>query len=147
MEKINKKEYYDEYSLDKILNDIKKSIEELQSICFLADEKLNEFKIKNALIEKQIQELKDIQKNYQKENIKRNESIKQTLSNSTNIDPRKTYDNNNGQNSDLDNIPISNTLLIKPKISKEDIYKTINLFRKEEDIISSDNPLLLEKNW
>ena len=147
LEKINKKEYYDEYSLDKILNDIKKSIEELQNICFLADEKVNEFKNKNALIEKQIQELKDIQKNYQKENIERNESIKQTLSKSTNIDLRKTYDNNNGQNSDLDNIPISNTLLIKPKISKEDIYKTINLFRKEEDIISSDNPQLLEKNW
>ena len=149
LEKINKNKYCNEYSLDKILNEIKNSIEELQSICFLADEKFNEFKNKNSLIEKQIQELIDIQKNYRKENIKRNESIRQSLSNSAiRNDLRTTYDNNNnGQKSDFDNILISNSLLIKPKVSKEDIYKTINLFRKEEDIYSSDNPQLLEKNW
>jgi len=149
LEKINKKEYYNEYTLDKILNNIKKSIEELQNICNLADEKFNEFKNKNTLIEKQIQELTDIHKNYRKENIKRNDTIRECLPKSTtSIDLRTTYDNNNnGQNLDFDNIPISNTLLIKPKVSKEDIYKSINLFRKEEDINSSDNPLLLEKNW
>jgi len=143
-EKIDKKEYYNEYSLDKILNEIKNSIEELQSICFLADEKFNEFKNKNDLIEKQIEELKDIQKKYKNENIKRNESIRQSLSASNTVNINNG--NNNAQNN-FDNIPISNTLLIRPKYSKEDIYKTINLFRKEEDINSSNYPQLLEKNW
>ena len=34
LEKIDKKEYYNEFSLNKILNEIKRSIEELQNICF-----------------------------------------------------------------------------------------------------------------
>ena len=70
LEKIDKKEYYNEYSLNKIVNEIKKSIEELQSICFLADEKFKEFKKKNDLIEKQIKELKDIQKNIEMKILK-----------------------------------------------------------------------------
>ena len=149
MEKINKKEYYNECSLDKILNDIKKSIEELQNICFSADEKINEFENKKALIEKQIQELRDIQKQYKEENVKRNELIKQNLLTNQTSDLRTSSDNNNNndQNSDYDNTLISKTLLIKSKISEEDVYKSLILFQKEEDIDSSDNAQLLEKNW
>ena len=151
LEKIDKKEYYNEYSLNKIVNEIKKSIEELQSICFLADEKFNEFKKKNALIEKQIKELKDIQKKYRNENIKRNESIRQSLmqsiNNQNNNNNNNIANNNNDHNFNFDNIPISESLYIKPKGSKEDLYKTINLFSKEKDVSSSKIPQLLEKNW
>jgi len=148
LEKIDKKEYYNEFSLNKILNEIKRSIEELQNICFLADEKFNEFKNKNALIEKLIQELKDIQKKYKKENIKRNESIRQSLmQNNNNHNNDNISNNNGGQNFNFDNIPISESLLIKPKGSKEDLYKTINLFSKEKDENNSKYPQLLEKNW
>ena len=150
LEKIDKKEYYNEYSLNKILNEIKRSIEELQSICFLADEKFNEFKNKNSLIEKQIKELKDIQKKYKNENIKRNESIRQSLIqsiNNQNYDNNNIVNNNNDNNFNFDNIPISESLFIKPKGSKEELYKTINLFSKEKDVSSSKTPKLLEKNW
>ena len=150
LEKIDKKEYYNEYSLNKILNEIKRSIEELQSICFLADEKFNEFKNKNSLIEKQIKELKDIQKKYKNENIKRNESIRQSLIqsiNNQNNDNNNIVNNNNDNNFNFDNIPISESLFIKPKGSKEELYKTINLFSKEKDVSSSKTPKLLEKNW
>jgi len=152
LEKIDKKEYYNEYSLNKIVNEIKKSIEELQSICFLADEKFNEFKKKNDLIEKQIKELKDIQKKYRNENIKRNESIRQSLMQSinnqnNNNNNNNIANNNNDHNFNFDNIPISESLYIKPKGSKEDLYKTINLFSKEKDVSSSKIPQLLEKNW
>ena len=150
LEKIDKKEYYNEYSLNKIVNEIKKSIEELQSICFLADEKFNEFKKKNALIEKQIKELKDIQKKYRNENIKRNESIRQSLMqsiNNQNNNNNNIVNNNNDHNFNFDNIPISESLYIKPKGSKEDLYKTINLFSKEKDVSSSKIPQPLEKNW
>jgi len=151
LEKIDKKEYYNEYSLNKIVNEIKKSIEELQSICFLADEKFNEIKKKNDLIEKQIKELKDIQKKYRNENIKRNESIRQSLmqsiNNQNNNNNNNIANNNNDHNFNFDNIPISESLYIKPKGSKEDLYKTINLFSKEKDVSSSKIPQLLEKNW
>ena len=147
LEKIDKKEYYNEYTLNKFLNEIKKSIEELQNICFLADEKFNEFKNKNALIEKQIQELKDIQKKYRNENIKRNESIRQSLMQSINNDNNNIVNDNNDNNFNFDNIPISESLFIKPKNSKEELYKTINLFSKEKDVDKSKSPQLLEKNW
>ena len=146
LEKIDKKEYYNEYSLNKMLNEIKKSIEELQNICFLADEKFNEFKNKNALIEKQVKEIKDLQKKYKNENIKRNESIKQSIIQNNNND-NNIVNNYIPRNFDLDNIPISESLLIKPKGSKEELYKTINLFSQEKDLDKYKSPQLLEKNW
>ena len=106
-------------------------------------------KKKNALIEKQIKELKDIQKKYRNENIKRNESIRQSLMQSINNQNNNNNiaNNNNDHNFNFDNIPISESLYIKPKGSKEDLYKTINLFSKEKDVSSSKIPQLLEKNW
>ena len=147
--KINNKEYYNENSLKQMLNEIKKLIEELQSICLLADEQLASFNNKNILIEKQIKELKDIQKEYKKENVKRNNSIRQSL-----IQSRRNQDNNNIQNNNnndnginLDNLPIEQSILIRPKGYKEDIYKTTYLFSKEEDVNNAEHSKLLEKNW
>ena len=105
----------------------------------------------NLIIKKQIKELKDIQKKYKNENIKRNESIRQSLmqniNNNNNDNNNNIANNNNEQNFDFDNIPISESLLIKPKGSKEDLYKTINIFSKEKDVNKSTVPQLLEKNW
>ena len=133
-----------------LLNEIKKSIEELQSIYLLVDEQLEDFNKKNALVEKQLNELKNIQKEYKKENNKRNESIKQSLRQSRN----NNYDNknnniNDNNGPDLDNIPITQSFLIKPKGSKEELYKTTFLFSKEEDVDEESLAYgqLLEKNW
>ena len=145
--KIDKKEYYNEDSLKDILKDIKKNIEELQSICFLADEQLNQFNNKNASIEKELNEIKKIQKEYKNENIKRNNSIRQSLMQSRNNNDNNNIDNNNDQKNDLKNISLTETLFIKPKYSKEDLYKTTNLFNKEEDVQKADYAQLYEKNW
>ena len=144
--KIDKKEYYNESILKEFLKEIKKNIEELQNICFLADEQLNQFNNKNALIEKEITEIKKIQKDYKNENIKRNNSIRQSLMQSHHNDDNY-IDNNDDQNNDLKNIPITQTILLKPKHSKEELYKTINLFSKEEDVQKAGYAQLYEKNW
>ena len=150
LEKINKKEYYNEDSLKEMLNEIKKSIEEIQKICLLADEQLASFNNKNTSFEKQINELKEIQKKYKKENVKRNNSIRQSLMQSRrNQDNNNNMQNNNdnGGGIDLENLPIAQSIIIKPKGSKEDLYKTTYLFSKEEDVNSADYAELLEKNW
>ena len=149
IKKINNKEYYNEDILKQILNEIKKYIEELQNICLLADEQLESFNNKNKLIEKQINELKDIQKEYKKENVKRNNSIRQSLiQSSRNQDNNNIRNNNdNGDGLNLDNLPITQSILIKPKGSKEDLYKTTYLFSKEEEVDSADYAKLIEKNW
>ena len=144
--KIDKKEYYNESILKEFLKEIKKNIEELQNICFLADEQLNQFNNKNALIEKEITEIKESKKDYKNENIKRNNSIRQSLMQSHHNDDNYIY-NNDDQNNDLKNIPITQTILLKPKHSKEELYKTINLFSKEEDVQKAEYAQLYEKNW
>ena len=145
--KIDKKEYYNETFFKNILKEIKKNIEELQNICFLADEQLNQFNNKNSLIEKEINEIKKIQKEYKNENIKRNNSIRQSLKQSNYNNDNNDVNNNNNQNNDLKDIPITQTILLKPKHSKEELYKTTNLFSKEEDIQKSEYAQLYEKNW
>lgn len=151
IKKINDKDYNNEYSLKNILNGIKGSIEELQNICFLADEQLEKFNNKNKIINKQINELMNIQKECKKENIKRNNSIRQSIiPNKKNGDINNIIKNMNGNKNNeinLDNIPTTQSILIKPKGSKEDLYKTTYLFSKEEDVNESYYSKLLEKNW
>jgi len=56
----------------------------------------------------------------------------QSINNQNNNNNNNIANNNNDHNFNFDNIPISESLYIKPKGSKEDLYKTINLFSKEK---------------
>ena len=148
--KINKKEYDNENSLAYILKEIKISIQELQNICFLVSEKINEFNNKNTSFQKELEELKKIYKKYKNENIKRNESIRISLiQKHTNVNNTRILNNNQEMNNiNLNNnSPIAQTILIRPKSSKEDLYKTTALFSKEQEEKQYQYPQLLEKNW
>ncbi len=155
--KIDHKDYYNQESLKNILKEIKNIIEEIQNTFSLIDNKLKEFNDKNALIEKEIKELKNIQTKYKNENNKRNESIRQSLnvSNNSNNDNQQEDENekitenylDEFTNYNLNNIPLSETLLIKPKNAKEDLYKTTILFNKKQEENEYKFQKLIEKNW
>ena len=147
--KINKKEYYDEYSLKTILTGIKNLIQEIQTICLLTEEKIKDVNNKLEIIEKEINELKEIQNEYKNDNIKRNKSIKQSIRQSIRNQNKKINNNHDNKNINFNNIPLTQTLLINPKGSKEDLYKTIYLFNQdqEEEEIDSGDGQLIKKNW
>ena len=147
--KINKKEYYDEYSLKEILREINNLIQEIQTICLLTEEKIKDVNNKLEIIEKEINELKEIQNEYKNDNIKRNKSIKQSIRQSIRNQNKKINNNHDNKNINFNNIPLTQTLLINPKGSKEDLYKTIYLFNQdqEEEEIDSGDGQLIKKNW
>ena len=154
---LDKKENQNE-NYDNILEEIGKKIVETQKIFSFFEENRDKFYDKNHNVEEEMNKLKYLYKQYGKEyKSKRTISrsiIKSKIQNNQNTN--KTQDNNS-QNNTNNSIVKKKTILgesflftTKDIKSKEDLYKTTNLFKdNEQDIYEMylEDAQLLRKNY
>ena len=153
---INNKEYLDQKSLENNIQEIKNLLDEINGLKNIIEENRKNSDKKNNIILEKINELKLIQEEYKKKNIKRKESIKKSV-----INNKSNTDNKNQKNYDINkslrkkNNPylnndnkINQSIILRPKDlkKKEELFKTINLFK--EDINEDEQyESIIIKNW
>ena len=136
--KIDKKEYKDEITLKSLIEKIRNIIEETQNICFIFNEKNNNFCNVNHNVEEEMNKLKNLYTQYGEE-YKKNK-------NKNNSNNKNKLNNNNKESRD------SFKFGIKEQNIKSESYKTALLFNNngEDDNIEFyllEESKILRKNW
>ena len=158
---LEKKENQTETSYNNILENINKNIKEINSI-FSDFEKIRDlFYSQNHKVQREMNQLKNLYALYAKEYNKKR-PINQSLNNQLNTSVNQNDQNNqinqsNNQNYQSNVLRPKKTLgqsflfTLKPQKSKEDLYKTVNLFQdnSEQDMMEMylDEAQLLRKNY
>ena len=141
---IDNKQYETEEDLKNFIQKIGNKIDEIQSICFIFEEKKNNFFDKNKNIEKEINILnKKVDKLDKYKN--NNDNNSNSNNNSNNIEYNNNEDN---ENNDNQGAFITQSFLFGVK-DQSWKYKTHILFDNQQDIMDEyyDQPTLLKKNW
>ena len=155
---IDKKKYKNEDEHINIYNNIEHKIEEIQSFCYIYEEKEKELNDFNSNIDQKIQQLKDLYEKYQKEskniNINNGKNIENINNNNLNIEEPDIEINpniNNYIDNDVKNLSLKDSFLFEIKNkNKIDSFKTKILFKKKKkDNIdyNFDEAKILRKNW
>ena len=158
---LDKKENQNEISFNNICSEINQKIEELHSIFSDYEKNKDNFNKKNRNVEKEMNKLKALHKNlidYYKNKKKNYNNISNNNNNVNNINNNKHLKENKNINNNqiIDNRRkkkiLGQSFLFHPKdsVSKLDMYKTMNLFKEnEQDLLEMylDEAQLLRKNY
>ena len=163
---LDKNENQNEYDFNNISAQIQQKIDEIKKIFEDFEKKKDNFYNKNHNVEEEMNKLKYLHRQFAKE-YKMKRSVKSNINNNINNNNNQNNQNNNNQsnnnyNNNNNNINIENNIYpkknidqsflfsIKDRKSKINLYKTLNLFKEnEQDLLEMylDEAQLLRKNY